>query len=781
MSKVSQRLGILFALTFAITSIAAASTAPLDQVQFGDAVSETTHKIAADHSEIIKGGIDQPARQLLPLSNSKEGGHVAFTLKVDGTAQNYFTIKLWGGDSGTDRGRLILSCEGKQVGYRDQGDIDTLDVMVEEPRFPGHFFYTTMPLPRTLTDGKSEVSLTIQAIGSIWVYGNKADNYHHPMVGASRGIYAAYTQTEPYLDVAPTAGETYVAPATRPEQGAGVMAALVANENAMLDGYLRDNRPLDVYRTEIMARAYSVRWTTMYQKKAALDKVVFSLDELMRRYDRGEETPKDPKGVPNDWFGFGTAGAAVNELAEPLQPLLDASIDDGVGGKIKRRDGWAKMLVASRDYWRQYRRWYTNQTMIIDLNIYRANRGVEILDPSLALTEPEIRRYLYESFGLYPWTGHDDLVDGKLVPNREAHAPGAPVYNVYTSKGLSKELGYVGGYGEILDWATEIYLATETNGENGDPKLRERLKTLLHARSFFREPAVDELGYRAMRLEQVVGWRDHEFPGLVCYTMPIRTEGSALAITAALGDPVSAGYAQQMFADRQFFPRLAMLFKDHGSRTVRMLLEVPGEYAKVLSLPRSSERLPMTPGAPDVAFTDEEDGVVAVKHGDELFYASLYYRAQQGINHLARVHLVSPGQERDATVAIQETFTPSGLTYKRPNLPNRPFAPTPWEKLDGIHIAGEGEELPIAAPPAGAAAKAGDSTPYAGRALFYVMRYGHYLVGMNSSTDHSYVLRAPAGVTEAQELVTGKTLHIEGPLTIAPKSTVILYLPEAAQ
>jgi hypothetical protein len=84
-------------------------------------------------------------------------------------------------------------------------------------------------------------------------------------------------------------------------------------------------------------------------------------------------------------------------------------------------------------------------------------------------------------------------------------------------------------------------------------------------------------------------------------------------------------------------------------------------------------------------------------------------------------------------------------------------------------------------PPAGAAAKAGDSTPYAGRALFYVMRYGHYLVGMNSSTDHSYVLRAPAGVTEAQELVTGKTLHIEGPLTIAPKSTVILYLPEAAQ
>jgi len=34
--------------------------------------------------------------------------------------------------------------------------------------------------------------------------------------------------------------------------------------------------------------------------------------------------------------------------------------------------------------------------------------------------------------------------------------------------------------------------------------------------------------------------------------------------------------------------------------------------------------------------------VVALKHGDDILYASLYWRARSAINHLARVHYIMP-------------------------------------------------------------------------------------------------------------------------------------------
>jgi hypothetical protein len=482
-----------------------------------------------------------------------------------------------------------------------------------------------------------------------------------------------------------------------------------------------------------------------------------------------------PQNVPK-WVGFGPAGWAIAQLSDQIKPVLDQQIDDGNGGKVVRREGWSKMLVASRDYWRQNRRSFTNQTMILDLNIYRVNRGIEVVDPANALTEPQARRYLYEAFGMLPWTGSD--VPGPGGTLRPAVAPpGSTPYFVFTRKGLSKELGYVGSYGEILDWAQDIYRSTEVKGENGDPKLHERLAELLRARSFFREPAVDDKGYRVMRLEQVIGWRDHEFPGQMTYAAPTRPSGSAVGIVAALGDAAAVGYATQMFEDRQFFPGIDKLLKDHNSMYMRMLLDVPGDYAAALKLPASSIRLPMTPGEPDVAFADEDDGVLALKHGDQLLYVDLYYRAQMGVNHLARVHFLSPGDERDATVKIEETFDASGKSYRIPNLPNRPFAATPWDNLPGVVTDQTGETLPQSVVPPGITETFGQQNPYVGRASFYVLRYGRYLIGMNSSENKSYELSAPRGMTSAQDLISGKTLAIEGPVTVSPRSTVVLYLP----
>jgi hypothetical protein len=758
-------------------SIGLHAATPTDSITFGDTTSESSHHLVAKSSDIAKGGLGLSERTLLPLDSSpKDGGSITFTLNVDPEKQNYFTVKLWGSDAGAGHGRLILSCDGKQVGYRDQGDIDALDIIVDSPRLPGHFFYTTMPLPFSATHHKQQVSLAIQVIGDIWVYGNNSDNYRHDLKRPSRGIYAAFTETQPYFSTTDSDPQLHPLPSERPPTRPAekeVLGDLKSEVNSYLDGILRNPKPLDQYRAETVAHAFFIDWSSLYKSQEAVSKVVLSLDELMRSFNRGAETVADPKSVPN---GFGPSGWAVAQLADQLQPTLDQQIDDGKGGTVTRREGWSKMLIASRDYWRQHRRSFTNQTMIVDLNIYRANRGIEVLDPADALSEPQGRRYLYEAFGMLPWTGSDvPGRDGTLRP--AVIPPNWTPYFVFTPKGLSKELGYVGGYGEILDWAQEIYRSTEVNGANGDPRLHERLAALLHARSFFREPAVDDQGYRAMRLEQVVGWRDHDFPGIITYTAPTRTEGSALAIVAALGDKDAAGYATQMFDDQQFFPEITKSLSDHGSRNMRMLLDVPTDYAAVINLPASAVRLPMTAGGADVAFADEDDGVLALKHGDQLLYVSLYYRAQLGINHLARIHFLSPGDERDATAVIDETFHASGQSYTVPNLPNRPFAATPWDKLPGVTTDQAGEKLPAAVVPPGVTETFGQQNPYVGRALFYSLQYGRYLIGMNASGSQSYPLHTPQGIKEAQDLVSHKTITLNGSINVEPHSTVVLYLP----
>lgn len=45
-----------------------AQTGTVDEIVLGNTVSEERHALSADGARIITGGLDEPARQLLPLS-----------------------------------------------------------------------------------------------------------------------------------------------------------------------------------------------------------------------------------------------------------------------------------------------------------------------------------------------------------------------------------------------------------------------------------------------------------------------------------------------------------------------------------------------------------------------------------------------------------------------------------------------------------------------------------------------------------------------------------------
>jgi hypothetical protein len=300
---------------------------------------------------------------------------------------------------------------------------------------------------------------------------------------------------------------------------------------------------------------------------------------------------------------------------------------------------------------------------------------------------------------------------------------------------------------------------------------------MLRARGVFRYPMLDETGHPAMRLETGVGWRDTHFPGSVIYAQPLGGEQSTLCAAAATLDPHAIGYVQQMFADNQFFAAVATHLEDPRFRSTVGLLGIPDEYELLKAQPASPHRLPMSWSQPDFVFADEEDGVVAIRHGQEILYASLYWRARYGINKLARIHYVTPQYASVAVVRQETQFEPSGLTYKRPDWINMAFGNGGQRYPGGLHSAHAGELLPIARIPDGIPFKPGQENHFAGRGSFYQLRYGSYLIAMNMTKDRSFPLEVPSGLAQAPELVSGRTLTLRGPVSVPPKSTIILYVP----
>jgi len=744
----------------------------LDTLVFGNDASETSHELVAEHSDCAAGGLGEPSRRLLPGNPADwQGGTLKFRVRVDPARQNYFTIRLWGGD--VNHNKMTLHVEGKQVGYRHLGDIESLDIGTEAPAYPGRFCYRTCPMPLDITKGRESVSCEIRATGPIWGYGASFDKYQKPMTDPTRGIYRAYTHTDGCFT--PPADEKQGvyqdnAPVRR-SPGPEVVDAVKSRVNGLIDGLLKEpKRPCNQMQTLFLAKARHTKWTHASGNPAVVTKVLASLDALYRGYVANPKTAEAEGSTYNpDWFGLGPCGQVIDLLKNELGPVFDENIDNGSGKPVKRRDAYSEMLVACRDWHRGHRRQYTNQSMINDLyGIYLANRGIAIVSPSKALPEKKALRYLYESVGLEPWLGSEK--DGK-----PAMPLGASFYQT-TAKGLTRELGFVGNYGEVIDWVSQIYEATRPDpGKPGDAGIKRQLVKIARARAPFRYPMLDHEGNRAMIMETTVGWRDTHFPGDVTYDQRPSWDGTPLEAAAATLDPDLVGYGQQMLADNQFFETVTKRMEDKGFRVTFGLMGIPDRLETIMAQAPSKSRLPMSWDQPDFVFSDEEDGVVAIKNGREILYASLYWRARNAVNFLGRVHYITPDFDRVATVKLDTQFTPSGMEYERPKWTNFGFGNGGPRYPVSFESAHAGEKLPIAKIPDGIAFKPGNENIHAGRGDFYQLHHGPYLIAMNMSADKTFDLAVPEHTGTLRNLVAGSDAKPGGVLKVAPRTTVVLH------
>ncbi|WP_167444358.1 twin-arginine translocation signal domain-containing protein [Streptomyces diastatochromogenes] len=324
------------------------------------------------------------------------------------------------------------------------------------------------------------------------------------------------------------------------------------------------------------------------------------------------------------------------------------------------------------------------------------------------------------------------------------------------------------------------------------PELRAQMVRITKARGRFRVVDVDETGARVSRIETVVGWRNEVYPGEIAYASRTAWDSHPVLSAAVFKDPDIVGWTQEMVADGQFYKQLDLLIHHTWTRVgLAALRLVSRDWDAYQAFPGRPARIPTAWDEPDFVFADEENGCLALKNGRELLFVSLYWRARQGVNDYARVHHLTPTDQRSATVRQRSAGTTGDTFTARDwvlwdyaindpgagHIPPGGFPPPG----DPLHQSQAGDVYHLAPVPADVPDPAlgvhfdGVETMLVGRAPFYLCRYGDYLIAMNTSTDRTFTLPARPDFGPARDLAGGRTIGAGQRPRIGPLSTLVLH------
>ncbi|MDP9151313.1 MAG: hypothetical protein M3O36_15430 [Myxococcota bacterium] len=767
----------------------------LDTVTFGDTVSESQHHLTeafgpvvattaplpsdpptGPPSDVVVGALGSRARRLLPRAPNGDyyGGAISFDLSVDPVAQNYFTIKIWGSDAAASW--LVLNVNGLEVGWRHPYVLPDEEILLNNGGwYPGRFIYRTVRIPWQLTRAQTKVTITLRSLGSIFYYGGPAyDNYQHRMTAATPAVYRAYSHRGPELDVS---SETQGAPptaaraTTTPASTAAWISQWQTHVNAELMVKLTAApAALTADDLDFLAQAYEVSWTAAYQDARAVSQVVAGFDAMTTAYAAAPTTYLAQKfadhGGNGGWGGYlGQVGNAIRLLWPQLQGSMLATVNyGGALGTTSRRSAWGTALRASVDFGRFNRKSISNQDMDCARRIYMSNAGLLLVDSTQALSDVEARRYVYEAYGVRPYLGNDQPGGGP-VPVRGT-APYGPSWYMTTTAGTTKEGCMVGAdYGEQ---GSAGYSFAERMG--GDALLEAQALKMVRARAALRYPALDSKGNVTSVAVEPVGCRnDQEVGGHTAYLGRGAVDDVFVASRGAsiVGKDL-VGYLQQELAEGQLTTTLSSWLPGYAGWDGVAYL--PSYASAVASEPQTGVVLPMTSGQRDFAWSDEENMVVAAKHGEERFWGALNWHCADAMNRLAKVFVTTPEIARVAEVTLDDVqYVPAGAYITRSSAVEG-FAPlTP---PDHPINANQGLVLPVALRPDLTAPP--PTNRDGGRGTAYTLRYGHWLVAIDAHPAAPYTMAAPAGFAGGFDLLSGRV--IATPVTLAPRSAVVFYL-----
>ena len=736
------------------------SATPLTSITLGNAASEKAAALVATSAPIEQKpdvALGEPGRRLVPASEDAAAS-LAFDVKLDPVAQNYLTLRIWGSDTTWTPVHLFTDADSVNLG-------NLWWHVTREAPVPGRFLYRTFPIPIEVTRGKTSLRLRLQTAAApqnIGAFRNADQPPPKLLYRPSFALYGLHAHTDSWFEppVSERQGPPFVwgPPAPKPAdypdtaeqrllERARVDIKRALDYNVVRSQYGTGHR-YDIRVLDTLSLIYNTEWSGHYRDKAVAERVRDAIDvNVLRQAAEGDPGKMFYRG----WGAHGGIAHAYSQIHDTFaaagwldEPLTVQTASGPV--TLTRRQAYGDFFHDAFEWRRLDRRSWTNQPIYVSHTLYRLQAALRALGDPRALTKAQSLGYVHEAIGLRPLRSRTFALD--------AADAGYPYYLI-TRAGLTREKGYVDGYGELT------YVLVRIAEETGDPAVRALTEKFLKTRSVFRIPTNDTAGNGALRGIGAISWRGTTFPFRVAY--------SGIEEAAILdGDPVALRLAQLEIAHG----RLNLLEPEPprgphwGPDTSIRLYD---QYLKIKDLPPSPYRLPAEPGQPDFVWSDPESGVFVFRHGADLVYGSFFnldlFNARavgdRGILHRIRA-------ERESLVEFPVEFDQpeSGLslTIKYPfGERTRPQTPPPpgmtkWQT-----------EPPEA------------SDHRIGRAYFYHTRTGPYVIAMNTTETGTYresiwTLPAIPGAKKAIDLATGEIVDLSKPLAIPAYTTRVFIL-----
>ncbi|MDD4771907.1 MAG: T9SS type A sorting domain-containing protein [Bacteroidales bacterium] len=751
---------ILSVLFFVLcVQVSLAGSGPTDVLTFGNAASEQTHQLVSEYSDTYQGSGGQTARRFLPNPDNFGGiygGEASFVMQIDSSGQNYVTVKLSGDEYRSDaaQGRIILAIGDRltEVGNRSGGNESVFVDHISAPMSKGAFVYRTVPLPIHLTKGKTSIAVFLRSTGVYNAYGtvHQYETYQKVLTQPTRGVYQFYSHTNPVFEITNEAGQGSV----RSYEEAPVKPVYITDNDRMREFKKKVNNhiesivagtnliltdPNNYYNSiEYIALSYFIPWTVYFGKQEVVNKVIAATDANMHDYFSNNAQ------VSRCWGGcYGRIGYAVALLKDQIGTLFDTSIT--INGVTKtRRAFWSEMFLASREFARQNQKYITNQQLENVQSLFGANMALQVLGSTQAFSTEQAMRYIQEAIGDKAFSGND-LPGGGTDWNKRQD------FYWFTQKGTSHEPGWVSQdcYGYLGPKLMDLYHMTQS------PRVLERAVRHEITQSYFNHPTVDDQGFKAIRTEGVICWRNAYHPGKIVY-------GSPWVAAASMNDTL-LGNMKKMIDDNQFFSRFDGVW---GIKESRMLF-VPESFEQLKAASTSRDHI-TDPTADDYVMADEENGVLSIKNGREWLFISFFYRAYT-INHLAKAHLINDQCERVIEFRPETVlYTKSGKTAVRSAAVQQSGSGTPPDAPVSAY-AGLIEDIPLLP----------DGTTHTDRCLadFYHSRIGEYVVAMNTTPDKTKYFAFPEDVLDVRNVATGERFTVDqDEYEVPPRTTRVYYI-----
>lgn len=767
---------------------AAASHAQhIDEVHFGSPASELAHGLTGydmSGSETYAGLNNETARRFKPDVNNPfqgqytgiYGGEINLVVKVDGAKQNYFTAKFSGSESGAER--ILLEVNGLEVGNRYHGDEEFFlgDVFSANP---GAFCFRTLPIPRKLTDGQTQVSLRLRSTGRFYGYGTSGQyaTFQRAMESKTIGIYKLFVHTDPGFQM-PVNETQSNSPSYSSAPGSSTVTDLAALKNAMAanaNAYFTSllagsdfipSDPNNFYHpVEAMAQAYHTpEITATYQNPAVVEKIFRYVENMVINNYSGIQV------ATASWGGaFGRQGYALSliydKLPDNLKGKLDEVINLGGGTGKTRRAQWCEVFRLSFNAGAA-RKTITNQEMESDASVFGASLALYKLDPVTYAAYPAIGlRALQEACGVEQYSGAiGNLSTVPTLGNPAASNRGAG-YFWMTQKGTSHEPGWVAPdcYGNLGPKMMEMYMMTvHFLGGTGDDRILAKAVQHVKTQSKFTYPFIGASGNRSILANGYICVRNTAIPGETFY--------SSEPVAGISGDADLLGYINQRIADGGWTTPASAEFRftsvQFDFQTIDRLLASSVYQAKV----------PTTPGEPDFFYADEENGIVTIKHAGEQLFLNFYYRDGADNKIVRGNHLSANAQRFLEFVPVKTEFRPSSSVRTRDRRVNGTASTfgTPPDDPENARN-GQVEQYP----------SYDGTSKYDGNRLikdYYFARYGRYLIAMNTRGDAPATIEFPADLVgqPATDLSDQESINLPATLALAGRTTKVFFLTDPA-